>query len=78
MGYSKGYTMFVSWLAFLGGLFLVFREPTILGALMTFGVMFNVFVLNVLYDVPVKLLSFHMVLISLFLLYSLIKEVISF
>lgn len=78
MGYSKGYTMFVGWLEFLGGLFLVFRKTTILGVLMTFGVMLNIFMLNVFYDVPVKLLSVHMVLMSLFLLYPVIKEVIGF
>jgi hypothetical protein len=78
MGYSMGYTMFVGWLEFFGGLFLIFRRTTTLGALITLGVMLNVFMLNMCYDVPVKLLSLHMVLMSLFLLYPVVKEVGSF
>ena len=78
MGSSMGYTMFVGWLEFFGGLFLIFRRTTTLGALMTFGVMLNVFMLNMCYDVPVKLLSLHMVLMSLFILYPVVKEIGSF
>ncbi len=78
MGYSMGYTMFVGWLEFFGGLFLIFRRTTILGALITLGVMLNVFMLNMCYDVPVKLLSLHMVLMSLFLLSPVAKEVSNF
>ncbi len=78
MGYSEGYTMFAGWLEFLAGLFLVFRRTTILGVLMTFGVMLNVFALNMFYDVPVKLFSFHIVLMSLFLLFPVRREIASF
>lgn len=45
---------------------------------MTFGVMLNVFALNMFYDVPVKLFSFHIVLMSLFLLFPIRKEVAGF
>lgn len=78
MGYSMGYTMFVGWLELISGLFLIFRKTTILGALMSFGVMLNVFVLNMFYDVPVKLLSLHLVLLSLYILYPVAKEIGSF
>ncbi|MFT4532886.1 MAG: hypothetical protein ACJA1A_002330 [Saprospiraceae bacterium] len=78
MGSSMGYTMFVGWLEFLGGLFLIFRRTMVFGSLMTFGVMLNVFMLNMCYDVPVKLLSLHMVFMSLYLLYPVAKEVGSF
>lgn len=78
MGYSEGYTMFAGWLEFLAGLFLVFRRTAILGSVMTFGVMLNVFVLNMCYDVPVKLFSFHIVMMSLFLLFPVWREVFSF
>jgi len=78
MGYSKGYTMFAGWLEFLAGVFLVFRRTTVLGALMTFGVMLNVFMMNMCYDVPVKLLSFHMTLMGLFLLFPIRKELFGF
>jgi hypothetical protein len=41
---------------------------TLVGALVTLGVTFGVFMVNMTYDVPVKLFSFHLVLMSLFLI----------
>ena len=68
MGYSKGYTMFTGTLEFIGGILLLSRYTTTLGALTTFGVMLNVMLLNYCYDVPVKLLSTHLVFMSIFLI----------
>lgn len=68
MGFSKGYTMFTGFAEFLGGILLLFRKTRTLGALVVFGVMANVMALNYFYDVPVKLLSTHLVLLSLFLI----------
>jgi len=68
MGYSKGYTMFAGALEFIAGVLLLFRKTTTLGALTTFGVMLNVMMLNYCYDVPVKLLSTHLVLMACFLI----------
>lgn len=56
MGYSQGYTMFTGFLEFIGGVLLLSRRTQTIGALTTFGVMLNVFMLNMCYDVPVKLL----------------------
>lgn len=69
MGYSEGYTVFTGIGEVVGGLLLLFRRTTTVGALVVFGVMVNVMMLNFCYDVPVKLLSTHLVLLSLFLLY---------
>jgi hypothetical protein len=52
----------------LAGLLLCTRRTTLLGALVTFGVMLNVAALNFCYDVPVKLFSCHLLLMSLFLM----------
>jgi len=68
MGYSRGYNIFTGGAEFLGGLLLLFRRTTTLGALVTLGVMTNVMVLNFFYDVPVKILSTHIVFLSFFLL----------
>ncbi len=68
MGYSETYTVFTGILEFVGGAFLLFRRTTLLGALVTFGVMSNVMMLNFSYDVPVKLLSSHLVFMSLILI----------
>lgn len=67
MGYSKAYTNFTGVLEFVSGILLLSKYTTLLGALTTFGVMLNVMMLNYCYDVPVKILSTHLVLMSLFL-----------
>jgi uncharacterized membrane protein YphA (DoxX/SURF4 family) len=68
MGASEGYTVFAGAGEMLGGLLLVARRTTLLGALVTFAVMLHVAVLNFCYDVPVKLFSSHLVLMSVFLM----------
>lgn len=68
MGYSKTYSMFTGFMEVVAGIFLLFRQTTRLGALLCFGIMVNVFVLNISYDVPVKLFSAHLVLMSVFIL----------
>jgi hypothetical protein len=68
MGASEGYNWFTGAGEFLAGLLLCTRRTTLLGALVAFGVMTHVAVLNFCYDVPVKLFSCHLVLMSLFLM----------
>ncbi len=52
----------------LGGLLLIVPRTTPLGALICLADLTQVFVLNMTYDVPVKLLSFHLLLLAWFLL----------
>jgi uncharacterized membrane protein YphA (DoxX/SURF4 family) len=52
----------------IGGLLLIFPRTITIGALVCLADMIHVFVLNMTYDVPVKLLSFHLILLSLVLL----------
>src|SRR5262249_42535112 len=67
MGASDGYTWFTGAGEMLAGLLLCTRRTTLLGALVTFGVMAHVVALNFCFDVPVKLFSSHLVLMSVFL-----------
>ena len=67
MGASPGYQMFAGAAEVLGGLLLLFRRTTLLGALVVAAVMTNVFAMNVFFDVPVKLYSFHYLLFAAFL-----------
>jgi uncharacterized membrane protein YphA (DoxX/SURF4 family) len=67
IGVSKAYSAFSGWSEVIGGVLLLFRRTTLLGALVSFGVMLNVFVLNMCYDVPVKLFSFFLLLACAFL-----------
>jgi hypothetical protein len=66
MGYSVPYNFFAG-VCELFGIFLFFRRTTTLGAILTAAVMSNVVMLNFAYDVPVKLLSAHIVLMCLYL-----------
>jgi uncharacterized membrane protein YphA (DoxX/SURF4 family) len=67
MGASLPYVMFSGAAEVLGGLLLLFRRTTTLGALVSFAVLLNVAVLNYCYDVPVKLYSTNLVLMAVFL-----------
>jgi hypothetical protein len=67
IGASKAYTIFSGLGEMLGGLLLIGRRTTLLGALVCIGVMSNVVMLNFSYDVPVKLYSSHLLLMAVFL-----------
>jgi uncharacterized membrane protein YphA (DoxX/SURF4 family) len=68
IGASPAYESFAGCAELLGGVLLIFPRTTTLGALVSLADMTQVFMLNMTYDVPVKLLSFHLILLSLFLL----------
>ena len=68
MGASTPYTIFAGAAEVLGGMLLYFRRTTTLGALVVAGVMTNVVMLNFCYDVPVKILSSHLLLLAVWLL----------
>jgi hypothetical protein len=78
MGYSQGYNWFTGAGELLGGIFLMTRWTALLGALITFGVMSHVAVLNLCYDVPVKLLSLHCVALALILILPDAKRLLDF
>jgi hypothetical protein len=67
MGTSIPYVIFTGAAEMLGGLLLVARRTTLLGALVCIGVMSNVVMINYSYDVPVKLYSSHLLLMAVFL-----------
>lgn len=68
MGTSTAYSRFCGTAEVTAGLLLLFRRTTTIGALLAAAAMLNVAALNFFYDVPVKLYSAHLVLMSLFLL----------
>ena len=65
MAASPAYTFFAGMGEVIGGVLLVFRRTMTLGAIVTFGVMTNVMMLNFCYDVPVKQYSFHLMIMAL-------------
>jgi uncharacterized membrane protein YphA (DoxX/SURF4 family) len=68
MGASVPYTIFSGFAEVIPGVLLLFRRTTTAGALLSSAVMLNVVMLNLCYDVPVKLYSTELLLMSLFLL----------
>jgi uncharacterized membrane protein YphA (DoxX/SURF4 family) len=60
VGYSKYYSAYTGWAEVVPGILLLFRRTTLLGAVMAAVVMLNVFVLNMCFDVPVKIYSFFL------------------
>jgi hypothetical protein len=78
MGASAAYTMFCGSVEAIGGVLLLFRRTTAIGALVAAGAMLNVAMLNFCYDVPVKLYSLHLFLMSAFLLLPEVKPLWNF
>ncbi|WP_177762008.1 hypothetical protein [Flavobacterium sp. I3-2] len=70
MGSSPAYSAFAGICQATAGFLLLFRRTSVLGALMAFGVMINIVVLNFCYDVPVKIFSTNLALIALFIIHN--------
>jgi hypothetical protein len=68
MGYSDLYQGFSGVLELIAGFLLFYRRTTNVGSLMAAGVFLNVAMLNLGYDIPVKLFSIHVLLMCVFLL----------
>ena len=64
MGASRVYTFFAGLMEVSAGVLLLIPRLQTLGAALALGVMGNVFLLNMCYDVPVKLFSFQLVLFA--------------
>ena len=68
MGASESYNVFTGAGEILGGLLLTTRRTTLLGAIVSLGVLGHVAMLNFSYDVPVKLFSLHLLAMAVFLI----------
>lgn len=78
MEYSRGYSFAGGLGEFVGGVLLLIPRFTALGALITLGMMSNVLMLNLFYDVPRKILCIHLVLMCLFLLAPDMRRIVGF
>lgn len=78
IGSSPAYEIFAGCAEMLGGILLIIPSTTTLGALVCLADMIQVFMLNMTYDVPVKLLSLHLILLALFLLAPDLKRLLDF
>lgn len=78
MGMSRGYSFMGGVGEMTGALLLLVPMFTTLGALITLGMMGNVLMLNVFYDVPRKIYSTHLIIFCLFLLLPDMRRLLDF
>ncbi len=78
IGYSKGYEFFSGLMEAMVGVFLLYRRTILLGALLGIGVFANVFLLNISYDIPVKIFSFQLLFACLFISLSNLQRIFNF
>lgn len=68
MGHSQAYTFVAGFAEIAGGVLLYWRRTTLVGALLLASVLVNIVLLNFCYDVPVKLFSSELLLMTLALI----------
>lgn len=78
IGASPAYEVFAGSAELLGGLLLLIPATRTLGALVCLVDMVQVFMLNMTYDVPVKILSFQLILLSILLLAPEYRRILNF
>lgn len=78
IGYSTPYQVFSGVMETIAGLLLLNRRSVTLGVIMGAGVFANVAMMNLAYDIPVKIFSLHLFLYCLFLIAYDYKRIFSF
>ncbi len=68
IGYSAKYQFFSGLMEVIAGILLLNRKTITLGLLIALGVFSNVMMLNLSYDIPVKIFAIHMVIYCFYLL----------
>ncbi|MEO7998839.1 MAG: DoxX family protein [Gemmatimonadaceae bacterium] len=68
IGAAPAYERFIGLAEIVAGALLFVPRTTLLGALMCLNVCIGIFMVNMTYDVPVKLFAFHLILFSVLLL----------
>lgn len=78
IGYSTPYQVFSGVMETIAGLLLLNRRSVTLGVIMGAGVFANVAMMNLAYDIPVKIFSLHLFIYCLFLIAYDYKRIFSF
>jgi hypothetical protein len=68
IGASRPYEIFAGCVELAGGVLLFVPGTALLGGLLSLATTTHIFALNMTYDVPVKLFSFHLIMLSLFVI----------
>lgn len=78
IGYSDGYQIFSGMMELVVFFLLLFRRTVLLGLFIGLGVFANVMLLNLFYDIPVKLFSIHLFVMCAFLISFDLKRIFNF
>lgn len=78
IGYSQPYEVFSGVMECVAGALLIFRRTSTLGALVAAGVFLNVAMMNLAYNIPVKLFSMHLFVFSCILLFTDAQRLLRF
>lgn len=78
MGFSTPYTFFGGVMELIPAMLLFFRRTALLGALLLMGVLANVVMLNLCYDVPVKIYSSHLFVMSILVTWPDVNRLMQF
>jgi hypothetical protein len=78
MGAAPAYEIFTGCAMLAAGLLLIVPRTATFGALVSLADMILLFVLNMTYDVPLKLFTFHLILLSCFLLAPDVPRLVRF
>jgi hypothetical protein len=78
IGYSKGYNIFIGGAEVLAGILLFFKRTTLFGALIAMTVMMNVSAMNFAYDIPVKIFSVNLVIMTAWVAWNDMGRLINF
>ena len=68
IGSSPAYQIFTGCVEVLGGLLLLLPRTTVLGALISLAAAIQIFALNMTFDIGLKVISFHLIVLALVLL----------
>jgi len=77
-GYSDLYKGFMGAAEILAGFLIMIRKTKVLGALIAIAVTVNIFMVNLSFDVPVKLFSGHLLFFSILIAFPYINKIIAF
>lgn len=77
-GYSKCYNSIIALAQVFGGLLLLFRRTTLLGALFLLPILFNIALIDYNYDIPAKDIITVLLFMDVFLICISVKSLISF
>jgi hypothetical protein len=78
IGYSAPYQIFAGFMEVLAGSLLLYRKTVTMGALFAVAVFTNFMMLNLSYDIPVKIFSMNVVLCCLYLLANEYDRILCF